>query len=55
MFTISYTCAVIIPIISGALWDITGLAALAFAADRISGLLLIVLAPAVSHVQLWRV
>ena len=24
MFTISYTCAVIIPTISGALWDLTG-------------------------------
>ena len=51
MFTISYTCAVIIPIISGALWDITGVAALAFAPIAISGLLLIVLASAVSHVQ----
>jgi CP family cyanate transporter-like MFS transporter len=24
MFTISYSCAVIVPIISGALWDATG-------------------------------
>ena len=51
MFTISYTCAVIIPIISGALWDMTGAAALAFAPIAISGLLLIVLASAVSHVR----
>ena len=51
MFTISYTCAVVIPIISGVLWDISGLAALAFAPIAISGLLLIVLASAVSHVR----
>ena len=25
MFTISYSCAVIVPIISGALWDLSGL------------------------------
>jgi CP family cyanate transporter-like MFS transporter len=24
MFTISYTCAVVIPTVSGALWDLTG-------------------------------
>ncbi len=24
MFTVSYTCAIIIPTISGALWDLTG-------------------------------
>jgi len=51
MFTISYTCAVIIPIISGALWDITGVAALAFAPIGVSGLLLILLAPAINHVR----
>ena len=31
MFTISYSCAVVIPIISGMLWDLSGVAALAFA------------------------
>jgi CP family cyanate transporter-like MFS transporter len=51
MFTISYSCAVVIPIISGALWDITGVAALAFAPIGISGLLLILLAPAINHVR----
>jgi CP family cyanate transporter-like MFS transporter len=30
MFTISYTCAVVIPTVSGALWDITGAAWTAF-------------------------
>jgi CP family cyanate transporter-like MFS transporter len=51
MFTISYSCAVIVPIISGALWDMTGIAALAFAPIAASSLLLIVLAPAVTHVR----
>jgi CP family cyanate transporter-like MFS transporter len=31
MFTISYTCAVIVPIISGAIWDLTQAPAMAFA------------------------
>ena len=30
MFTISYTCAVTIPTISGALWDFTGAPFMAF-------------------------
>jgi CP family cyanate transporter-like MFS transporter len=51
MFTISYSCAVIIPIISGALWDISGVAALAFAPIAFAGFLLIFLAPAINHVR----
>ena len=50
MFTISYSCAVIVPIISGMLWDWSGIAALAFAPIGFSGLLLVVLAPAINHV-----
>jgi CP family cyanate transporter-like MFS transporter len=50
MFTISYSCAVIIPVISGALWDLSGIPALAFAPIGASGLLLILLAPAINHV-----
>ena len=50
MFTISYSCAVIIPIISGMLWDLSGVAALAFAPIGFAGFLLIVLAPAINHV-----
>jgi CP family cyanate transporter-like MFS transporter len=50
MFTISYSCAVIIPIISGMAWDWSGLAAMAFAPIAVSGVLLILLAPAVTHV-----
>ena len=34
MFTISYSCAVIVPIISGALWDLTRLDAGAVHSDR---------------------
>ena len=30
MFTISYSCAVVIPTVSGALWDLTGLPWMAF-------------------------
>jgi CP family cyanate transporter-like MFS transporter len=51
IFTISYSCAVVVPIISGALWDWSGIAALAFAPIGAAGLLLILLAPSISHVR----
>ena len=51
MFTISYSCAVIVPIISGLVWDLSGVPALAFAPVVLSGLLLIVLAPSINHVR----
>jgi CP family cyanate transporter-like MFS transporter len=50
MFTISYSCAVIVPIISGMVWDLSGIASLAFAPIGICGILLIILAPAINHV-----
>jgi CP family cyanate transporter-like MFS transporter len=50
MFTISYSCAVIVPVISGALWDISGIAGLAFAPIALCGILLVILAPAINHV-----
>jgi CP family cyanate transporter-like MFS transporter len=50
MFTISYSCAVIVPIISGALWDWTGIDRLAFAPIGFAGVLLILLASAINHV-----
>jgi CP family cyanate transporter-like MFS transporter len=50
MFTISYSCAVIVPIISGALWDWTGIDRLAFAPIGFAGILLILLASAINHV-----
>jgi MFS transporter, CP family, cyanate transporter len=48
MFTISYSCAVIIPIISGMAWDWSGIAAFAFLPIGICGLVLIILAPAIN-------
>ena len=50
MFTISYTWAVVIPIISGALWDLTGIAAAAFWPIALCGMLLIALASAINHI-----
>jgi CP family cyanate transporter-like MFS transporter len=51
MFTMSYSCAVVVPIISGALWDWSGVPAAAFAPIALSGFLLILLAPAINHVR----
>jgi CP family cyanate transporter-like MFS transporter len=42
MFTISYTIAVIVPIICGALWDLTGLPWMAFVPIALCGLVLAV-------------
>jgi len=50
MFTISYSCAVIVPVISGMLWDLSGVASLAFAPIALCGILLVILAPAINHV-----
>ena len=50
MFTISYSCAVIVPVISGALWDLSGIAAMAFLPIALCGILLVILAPAINHV-----
>jgi CP family cyanate transporter-like MFS transporter len=50
MFTISYSCAVIVPVISGALWDLSGVASFAFAPIGLCGVLLVILAPAINHV-----
>ena len=51
MFTISYSCAVIVPVISGVLWDLSGIAALAFLPIALCGILLVILAPAINHVK----
>jgi CP family cyanate transporter-like MFS transporter len=51
MFTISYSCAVVVPVISGFLWDATGIGALAFAPIALCGVVLIILAPAITHVR----
>ena len=50
MFTISYSCAVIVPILSGLAWDLSGIPALAFVPIAACGVLLIALAPSVLHV-----
>jgi CP family cyanate transporter-like MFS transporter len=50
MFTISYSCAVIVPVISGALWDFSGTASMAFLPMALCGILLVILAPAINHV-----
>jgi CP family cyanate transporter-like MFS transporter len=50
MFTISYTCAVVIPVISGALWDLSGIGALAFLPIALCNVALAALAPAVSQI-----
>jgi CP family cyanate transporter-like MFS transporter len=51
MFTISYSCAVIVPVISGILWDVSGIAAFAFLPIGLAGILLVILAPAINHVR----
>jgi len=51
MFTISYSCAVIVPVISGIAWDVSGIASFAFAPIALCGILLVILAPAINHVQ----
>jgi CP family cyanate transporter-like MFS transporter len=51
MFTISYSCAVIAPVLSGLIWDVTGIPATAFAMTLLCAVLLIVLSPAIGHVQ----
>jgi MFS transporter, CP family, cyanate transporter len=45
MFTISYSCAVVVPILSGVAWDLTGLPATAFVPMAMIALLTIGLAP----------
>src|SRR6266481_4115728 len=45
MFTISYSCAVIVPILSGLAWDLTGVPAAAFVPMAVGVVLMIGLAP----------
>jgi CP family cyanate transporter-like MFS transporter len=51
MFTISYGCAVVVPVISGFLWDTSGIPAMAFLPIAACGIILVVLAPAIRHVR----
>ena len=50
MFTISYSCAVIVPVISGLAWDLSGIAGFAFVPIALCGIVLVILAPAINHV-----
>jgi MFS transporter, CP family, cyanate transporter len=45
MFTISYSTAVLVPAVSGALWDLTGVPGAAFAPIAVCAVLIAVLAP----------
>ena len=47
MFTISYSCAVIVPIVSGVLWDLTGWTLAPFIPIGVCALVLIGLAPTI--------
>jgi CP family cyanate transporter-like MFS transporter len=47
MFTISYSCAVVVPIIAGLLWDFTGWTMAPFLPIFVCTLVLIGLAPTV--------
>lgn len=51
MFTISYSCAVIVPVISGLAWDLSGKAAFAFLPIALCGIVLVLLAPAINRVR----
>jgi CP family cyanate transporter-like MFS transporter len=51
MFTISYSCAVAVPVISGMMWDMSGRAEFAFLPIALCGIILAVLAPAINHVR----
>ena len=51
MFTISYSCAVITPVISGLAWDLSHIASTAFAPVALCGIILVALAPAITHVR----
>jgi CP family cyanate transporter-like MFS transporter len=45
MFTISYPCAVVLPILGGLAWDVTGVPALAFAPVGLGALMILALSP----------
>ncbi len=51
MFTISYSWAVVVPVISGIVWDASGIAAMAFLPIAICGFILAGLSPAINYVR----
>src|SRR5262245_33259130 len=50
MFTISYSCAVIVPVVSGLAWDLTGNPGAAFLPIAMCGIVLVILAQAINSV-----
>jgi hypothetical protein len=51
MFTISYGVAVVVPVISGLVWDVSGIPASAFVPIALCGGLLMLLAPAIGRLR----
>jgi CP family cyanate transporter-like MFS transporter len=51
MFTVSYSCAVVVPIVSGFAWDVTGLPGAAFLSIGLCTLVPIALAPTIRFAQ----
>jgi CP family cyanate transporter-like MFS transporter len=48
IFTLSYGCAIVVPIVSGRAWDVTGVPQLAFAPIAGCAILLLILAPSIA-------
>jgi CP family cyanate transporter-like MFS transporter len=51
MFTLSYGVAVIVPVVAGAIWDLTQIPASAFLPMVLCCIVLIALAPALGHLR----
>jgi CP family cyanate transporter-like MFS transporter len=51
MFTISYSCAVVVPIVSGAAWDLSGVPFAAFVPIALSAFVLVALGPTIAPSQ----
>jgi CP family cyanate transporter-like MFS transporter len=51
MFTVSYSCAMVVPVVSGLIWDLSGVPALTFVPIALCGLLLAALAPGINHLR----
>jgi fucose permease len=51
MFTLSYGVAVIVPVVAGAVWDLTQIPASAFLPMVLCCIVLIALAPAIGHLR----
>jgi CP family cyanate transporter-like MFS transporter len=49
MFTISYSCAMVLSIVGGVLWDITHLPVTSFAPVALCGIVIVALASTVKH------